>query len=170
MSKAFDIDGTFGELTYEWAPEFGDTDEITVSPDVTTWYYLTVTDECHTVTDSVKVEIGTVDVSDIVVLEAEVCPGVPGLLGGITVLPDDPGWTYTLSGGGDVWGPTTDNIFPDLAGGIFYLLNIVDEDGCFLDTAIYVGLGDNEVTADFVLDSLRDVSCFGANDGGAGAG
>ena len=164
---AEDIDGTFGDLIYEWAPEFGDTDEITVSPDVTTWYYLTVTDECHTVTDSVKVEIGSVDVDDIVMLEAEVCPGVPGLLGGITILPDDPGWTYTLSGGGDVWGPTGDNVFPDLAGGIFYLLNIVDEDGCFLDTSIYVGLGDNVVTADFVLDSLRDVSCFGANDGGA---
>lgn len=164
---AIDVDGTFGDVTFEWSPEFGDTDEITVSPDATTWYYLTIEDECYEVTDSVKVEIGTVDVSDIVVLEAETCPGVPGLLGGITVLPDDPGWTYTLSGGGDVFGPTGDNDFPDLAGGIFYLLNIVDEDGCFLDTTIFVGLGDNEVTADFVLDSLRDVSCFGANDGGA---
>lgn len=164
---ATDVDGTFGDITYEWSPEFGDTDEITVSPDETTWYYLSVEDECHVVTDSVKVEIGTVDVSSIDVIEAETCPGVPGLLGSITVLPDDPEWIYTLSGGGDVFGPTGDNTFEDLTGGVFYLLNIVDEDGCFLDTAIFVGLGDNEVLADFNLDSLRDVSCFGANDGGA---
>lgn len=164
---ATDIDGSFGDLTYEWSPEFGDTDEITVSPDETTWYYLTVEDECHVFTDSVKVEIGSVDVSDIVVVDAETCPGVPGLLGSITILPDDPDWIYTLSGGGDVFGPTGVNTFGDLAGGTFYLLHIVDERGCFLDSAIYVGLGANEVTANFVLDSLRDVSCFGANDGGA---
>ena len=30
----------------------------------------------------------------------------------------------------------------------------MDDEGCFLDT-IYVGLGDNEVTADFVIDSLE---------------
>lgn len=164
---ATDVDGTFGEITYEWAPEFGDTDEITVSPDITTWYYLTIEDECHVVTDSVKVEIGEVDITAIDVIEAETCPGVPGLLGSITVLPDDPGYTFTLSGGGDVFGPTGDNSFADLTGGVYYLLNITDEEGCFLDTTVYVGLGDNEVTADFVLDSLRDVSCFGANDGGA---
>ena len=163
-----DVSVTYGDLTYEWSPEPGVTDEITVSPDVTTWYYVSVTDECHTVTDSVKVEIGTVDVTDIEVLEAEVCPGIAGLLGGITVIPDDPDWLFTLTGGGDVFGPTGDNVFTDLAGGIFYLLHVESiSDGCFLDTAIYVGLGDNEVTADFIIDSLRDVTCFGANDGGA---
>jgi gliding motility-associated-like protein len=159
--------GATGAVTYDWSPLAGDTDELTVSPDVTTWYYLTIEDECHVVTDSVKVEIGTVDVGSIEVLEAEVCPGQPGLLGGITVLPDDPSWVYTLSGGAVLIGPTTDNEFPDLAGGVYYLLNITDEDGCFLDTTIYVGLGDNEVFADFNLDSLRDVSCFEAFDGGA---
>ena len=164
---ATDVDGTFGDLTYEWSPEPGATDEITVSPDVTTWYYLSVTDECHTVTDSVKVEIGSVDVSAINVIEAETCPGIPGVLGSLTIVPDDPDWIYTLSGGGDVFGPTGVNTFTDLTGGIYYLLNIIDERGCTLDTAIYVGLGDNEVTANFVIDSLRDVSCFGANDGGA---
>lgn len=161
------VDGTFGDVTYEWSPGGETTPTITVSPDVTTWYYLTITDECYTITDSTKVEIGSVDVSEIDVIEAEVCPGVPGLLGSITILPDDPSWIYTLSGDGDVFGPSGVNTFTDLTGGIYYLLNIVDDEGCFLDTAIYVGLGDNEVTADFVLDSLRDVSCFGANDGGA---
>jgi gliding motility-associated-like protein len=161
------IDGTFGEITYEWSPEFGDTDEITVSPDVTTWYVLTIEDECHVVSDSALVEIGSVDVDEIVILDAETCADVPGILGSITILPDDPGWTYTLTSGLDVFGPTGDNVFPDLVGGVFYLLNITDEEGCFLDTSIFVGLGDNAVTADFVLDSLRDVSCFGANDGGA---
>ena len=161
------VDGTFGDLTYEWSPDGGDTEEAVVSPDITSWYYLSVTDECWTVTDSVKIQIGTVDVSDIEVLEAETCPGIPGVLGQLTIIPDDPDWTYTLSGGGDVYGPTTDAVFTDLTGGIYYLLYIVDAEGCFLDTTIFVGLGDNEVTADFIVDSLRDVSCFGANDGGA---
>ncbi len=160
-------EGTFGDVAYEWTPT-GETDpEIIVSPDVTTWYYLTITDECHTVIDSSKVEIGTVDVTAINVVDAEVCEDQPGLLGSITILPDDPDWIYTLAGGGDVYGPTGDNVFDDLPGGVFYLLNIVDERGCFLDTSIYVGLGDNEVTADFVMDSLRDVTCFGDLDGGA---
>ncbi|WP_066757368.1 T9SS type B sorting domain-containing protein [Crocinitomix algicola] len=162
-----ETDGTFGDLNYEWSPEGGDESETTVSPEVTTWYYLTVTDECHTVKDSVKIEIGTVDVSEIDITEAETCPGVPGVLGDITIIPDNPDWTYTLSGGGDVYGPTGDPYFSDLTGGVYYLLNIVDGEGCFLDTTIYVGLGDNEVTADFVMDSLRDVSCFEAGDGGA---
>lgn len=162
-----EVTGTFGDVALNWVPT-GETDlDITVSPATTTWYYLSATDECHTVTDSVKVEIGTVDISAITIVDAEVCPGQPGLLGSLTILPDDPDFTYTVSGGGDVFGPTTDNLFPDLAGGVYYLVNIVDERGCFLDTTVYVGLGDNEVTANFVSDSIRDVSCFGALDGGA---
>ena len=160
-------EGATGDVIFDWSPEPGETDEITVSPDEDTWYVLTIEDECHTVTDSVLVEIGTVDVSEIAILDAETCPGIPGLQGSITVIPDDPAWTYTLSGGGDVFGPTGDNVFLDLPGGVYYLLNITDDEGCFLDTSLFVGLGDNYVTADFNMDSLRDVSCFGANDGGA---
>src|SRR5690606_37633051 len=46
-------------------------------------------------------------------------------------------------------------------------LNVVNDDGCSIDTAVTVGLGANAVTANFVLDSLRDVTCFGDDNGGA---
>jgi hypothetical protein len=45
-------------VTYDWSPAPGTTNTITVSPNVLTWYYLTLNDGCYTVTDSVKVEMG----------------------------------------------------------------------------------------------------------------
>lgn len=153
-----------GAVTYDWST--GETtSDITVSPDVLTWYYLTVFDGCATIIDSVKVEIGEAEIDDIDVIDATDCPGQPdAVLGSIIVLPDDPTWVYELVG----WVPPQDNgTFNDLAGGISYILVVTDENGCEFDTLITVGLGTNAVTAEWALDSLRDVSCFGADDGGA---
>jgi gliding motility-associated-like protein len=159
--------GTVGDVTYDWSPDPGSTNTLTVSPNVLTWYYLDVTDECQTVTDSVKVEIGSADITSIVVTDATNCPGVAGTPGSITINPADPSWQYTLTGGGLVVGPQTSNVFSNLDGGIIYFINVVDDAGCSIDTAVTVGLGSNAVTANFVLDSLRDVTCFGDFNGGA---
>ena len=154
-------------LTYLWNPTGQTIEDITVSPSVLTWYYLTINDGCYSVTDSVKVEMGTVNLTAINITNATNCPGQPGLPGAINVLPNDPSWTYTLIGGGSTFGPQTSGNFNGLNGGIIYFLNVVNDDGCSIDTAVTVGLGANAVTANFVLDSLRDVTCFGDNDGGA---
>ncbi|UKN03524.1 choice-of-anchor L domain-containing protein [Paracrocinitomix mangrovi] len=156
-----------GQLTYSWTPGGQTTEDITVSPTVLTWYYLTITDGCYNVTDSVKVEMGSVDLTAINITNATDCPGQSGVPGSIQVMPDDPAWTYTLIGGGNTFGPQNDGTFGTLDGGITYFLNVVSDDGCTVDTAVTVGLGTNAVTANFVLDSLRDVTCFGDNDGGA---
>lgn len=157
----------YSTVTYNWAPTPGSTNTITVSPNVLTWYYLTIDDGCYTVTDSVKVEMGGISLTDIDVVDATNCPGQPGTPGSITVLPDDPDFVYTLIGGGDTYGPQVTNVFPGLDGGIIYFLHVENADGCFIDTAVTVGLGANAVTATWVPGALGDVTCFGDLNGTA---
>lgn len=158
--------GTVGEFTYDWSPQAGSTDQITVSPNSLTWYYLTVEDVCNSVIDSVKVEMGEVDLTNISIVNAQSCPGLGGFIPGeVHVTPDDPTYTYTLTGP-SIYGPQNDGDFTAVDPGT-YFLNVLNADGCTIDTAITVGTDANIPTPTFVLDSLRDVSCFGANDGGA---
>jgi len=159
--------GTIGTVTYDWSPDPGSTNTLTVSPNVLTWYYLDVTDECNTVTDSVKVEIGTVNISSIVVADATNCPGQPGTPGSISVNPADPTWQYTLIGGSLSIGPQVSNTFNNLPGGVIYFINIIDDAGCEIDTAVTVGLGSNAVSATFDASALQDVTCFGDQNGAA---
>ncbi|MBI3135864.1 MAG: choice-of-anchor L domain-containing protein [Bacteroidetes bacterium] len=154
-------------ITYDWSPAPGSTNTITVSPNVLTWYYLTINDGCYDVTDSVKVDIGNIDLTDINVTDATNCPGQPGVPGSIEVLPDDPSFTFTLIGGGDTFGPQTSNTFLNLDGGIIYFLHVENLDGCTIDTAISVGLGANAVVATWVPASEQDVTCFGDLNGAA---
>jgi gliding motility-associated-like protein len=168
-----DIDATVnnpydpGNITYDWQPTNETTEDISVSPTVLTWYYLTINDGCYDVIDSVKVDMADLTLTNIAITDATNCPGQPGTPGAIDVLPNDPTWTYTLIGGGNTVGPQTNGNFAGLDGGVTYFLNVVNADGCSVDTAVTVGLGANAVTATFVLDSLRDVTCFGDADGGA---
>jgi gliding motility-associated-like protein len=161
--------GTTGEFTMQWTPGgiADTTNTLTVNPAVETWYYLELSDVCHDIIDSVKVEIGDVNITAINIIDATNCPGQVGFSpGSIEILPNDPSWTYTLVGGGNTFGPQTNGNFGGLDGQT-YLLTVIDDAGCETDTAITVGLGVNAVTADFILDSLQGVTCFGANDGGA---
>lgn len=159
--------GTVGTVTYDWSPDPGSTNTLTVSPNVLTWYYLDVTDECQTVTDSVKVEIGSVNISSINITDATNCPGVIGTPGSINVLPNDPTWLYTLTGGTGTVGPQINGNFSNLDGGMYYFLNVEDDAGCEIDTAIFVGLGANAVTATWMPGALSDVTCFGDLNGSA---
>ena len=86
--------------------------------------------------------------------------------GSVTVLPEDNTWSYALTGGGGNFGPQNTGVFTNIPPGA-YFLNVVSDDGCTLDSAINVGTTANIPTPTFVLDSLRDVTCFGSNNGGA---
>ena len=169
--QEIDIDATVHDpydidlITYEWDPTGEIVEDITTSPVDEGWYYLSVFDGCFTITDSVKIEFGEVVLDDITVIDAIDCPGIPdATLGGIIVDPDNPAWTYELVG---YAGPVPSGVFTDLAGGIDYVLVVTDENGCFIDTIVPVGLGENEVLATWEPDSLRNVTCFGDMDGGA---
>lgn len=157
------------QLAYNWTPTGDITEDITVSPSALTWYVLTVTDGCYTIMDSVKVDMGTVNLNSITVTPATDCPNqgtfVPGTL---TVDPNAlPLWNYTLVGGGNTIGPQANGNFGNLAGGITYFLTVVNDQGCTIDTAVFVPTTGAPMSATFVLDSLRDVDCAGDNNGGA---
>lgn len=156
-----------GALTYNWTPApGGTTNTITVSPNTLTWYYLTINDGCYNVTDSVKVDMGNVNISSVSVTDATNCPGQPGVLGQIQVFPSGLA-SYTLNGGGFVYGPQTSNTFTNLNGGVIYFLHVENANGCTKDTTIVVGLGSNAVTATWDLGALQDVTCGGDQNGAA---
>lgn len=162
IANPYDIN----QLTFDWQPTGETTEDITVSPSVLTWYYLTIDDGCYNVTDSVKVDMGTVTLTDISIINATSCPGLGGFTPGeVHVLPDDNTWTYTLTGT-STFGPQNDGDFNAVGPGS-YFLNVINDDGCSIDTAITVGTDANIPDPVFVLDSVRDVTCFGYNDGGA---
>lgn len=155
------------QVTYSWSPTGDVTEDITVSPVVTTWYILTTFDGCYTTMDSVKVDMGTVNLNSINVTGATDCPNqgtfVPGT---ITVDPNSPpGWVYTLTGGGNTIGPQANGNFGGLTGGITYFLNVVNDQGCTIDTAVFVPTTGAPMTA--VLDSISHVDCSGDNNGTA---
>ena len=155
-----------GALTYNWTPApGGTTNTITVSPNSLTWYYLTINDGCYNVTDSVKVDMGTVNITSVSVTDATNCPGQPGVLGQIQVFPA--GNIYTLNGGGFVYGPQASNTFSNLNGGVIYFLHVENANGCTKDTTIVVGLGSNAVTATWNVGALQDVTCGGDQNGAA---
>ena len=169
---AVDIDATInnpydvGSIVIDWQPTGETTEDINVSPTIETWYYMSVNDGCYDIIDSVKVEIGTVDLTAISIVNAQSCPGLGGFIPGeVHVLPDDPTNTYSLTGSTS-YGPQNDGDFVGVDPGS-YFLNVTNADGCFIDTAITVGTDANIPQPIFVMGSLRDVTCFGDNDGGA---
>lgn len=158
-----------GNETYNWynPPGLSTTNAVTVSPTVVSWYYVDVFDGCYTVTDSVKVLMGTVDLTAINVVDALNCPGQPTpVLGEIEILPNTAGWQYTITGGGVTTGPQAGNQFTNLTGGITYFINVLDGNtGCSIDTNIMVGTAIAATTADWIAATLDSVTCFGSQDG-----
>lgn len=160
--------GEVGPVTYNWSPLPGNTNALFVSPTaLETWYYLEITDDCFTVVDSVLVEVQPINITSINITDATNCPGQPGTLGSIQVLPNPPTQFYTLIGGGNSYPPQVSNTFSNLPGGITYFLTVENSIGCTVDTAVTVGLGANAVTATWNPGSLINVTCFGDQNGAA---
>lgn len=159
-----------GTETYSWYNPAGlsSTNTVTVSPNTTTWYYVDVFDGCNTVTDSVKTEIGGVTLTGINTVDALNCPGQTApVLGEIEILPNTPGWQYSVSGAGTTVGPQASNQFTNLTGGITYFINVVDALGCEIDTNIFVGSAITAATATWEVLTLDSITCFGDADGSA---
>ena len=156
--------------TYNWYNPIGasTTNTLTVSPNTTTWYYVDVFDGCYTVTDSVKAEMGGVDLTAINTVDALNCPGQPSpVLGEIEILPSTPSWQYTITGSGVTVGPQANNEFLNLTGGITYFITVIDALGCQSDTNVYVGSMITSTTATWEVLVLDSITCFGDNDGSA---
>lgn len=154
-------------VTYNWTPQPSSTSQVTITaPGAVLWEYCEVFDGCYTVTDSVKVTPGGVDITGINVVDALNCPGQPApALGEIEVLPT--GYTYTATGAGNTFGPQASNQFTNLTGGLTYFLHVEDANGCYTDTSVFVGTAITSVTADWVASTLDSVTCFGTQDGSA---
>jgi gliding motility-associated-like protein len=158
-----------GAVSYQWTPggPADITNTITVNPAVETWYYLNFSDACFSdEIDSVKVELGNAEITNIATTPAQNCPqqgGAP-VLGTISILPNNPTWTYTL---GTLPAQNNGN-FTGLAGGQSYLLSIVGDNGCTSDTIISISIDAAvAVTADWLDASLAHIDCFGDGNGAA---
>ena len=161
------VSGSVGNVSYNWFPFSGSDNTTEVISDTTVWCYLEITDECFTVLDSCLIEVDEILPSAINITDATNCPSMSGANGLIQILPDSPLWTYSLSGAEFSTGPTGINSFPNLSGGLYYFVHIENTNGCVLDTAVYVGLNTNNVTADFILTSVDTLTCFGDSTSGA---
>lgn len=157
-----------GNETYNWFPQPSNTSDVTVSPQVTTWYYVEVFDGCYTVLDSVKATTGSAELTAINTVDALNCPGQAApSLGEIEILPNMGGWNYTITGAGVTTGPQLGNTFTGLTGGITYFIHVEDANGCAVDTSVLVENDFTQVEADWILSSLDSVTCFGDQDGTA---
>lgn len=157
--------GGVGDITYNWFPFPGSSNTMTASPTVDSWCYLEITDDCHTVLDSMVFAVEPITLTSINTVSATNCPALTGTLGSIDVFPDDPSWTYSISGASYTAGPGTSNTFSNLPGGVTYWLHIQSSHGCELDTAVTVLLGSNNVTGVFNSAALEHELCYGDSIG-----
>ena len=156
-------------ITYNWYNPVGlsTTNTITVSPNVTTWYYVDVFDGCNVKTDSVKVEIGGVTLAAINITPAIGCTSQGTYTAGsIEVLPSTPGWSYSITSLGITIGPQASNTFPNLNGPQYYTITVTDALNCSSDSTVLVGNQIVTVTADTAANVwYSPVTCFGDADG-----
>ncbi len=157
----------FLSITYNWHPITGVTNQVTVTGQNNAYYeYVDVFDGCYTVTDSVKVNPGGVNITAVNITNATACPSQSSFVGGtVEVLPT--GYNYTLTGNGATVGPQTGNQFSGLTGNLTYFLHVEDANGCFTDSAIVVGSDVINVSFDWVASALDSVTCYGTQDGSA---
>ncbi|MEZ4937483.1 MAG: gliding motility-associated C-terminal domain-containing protein [Crocinitomicaceae bacterium] len=165
------LSGANGTQSYIWTDEQGNilsnNASASFSPTVTSWYYIVASDDCYSLLDSVKVTIGTLDVTSISVVDITSCVTLTndGEIH-ITMNPPSGSYDFTVSGGTQSQGPFNNSTgdFTSLYNGTFQI-NIVDNvTGCMLDTSIFVGsvVGTPPSISSF---NVTDVSCAGANDG-----
>lgn len=137
---------------YNWAINGLDTSTINVTPNTDTYYQVSYILNGCSVTDSGFVTVKpqpTVSVASI-----NRCPTFAGTLVAVS----------SITGGTFSWNPggaTTDSITVTPALTSDYIVTY-DLNGCFaIDTATFTV----NLTPAIILDSLKNVSCFGANDG-----
>lgn len=163
------ITGTIGTINYSWSTG-STTDTETASPvpgQQETWVYLTITDDCGSHTDSVKLVLGEVAIDQITITPSTDCPpNVSASDGSVDVdVTPNTGITYDLTDGGSNNFNNTSGTFTNLPGG-GYFLTVTDANGCQTDSIITVGTVNNAVdfTGPF---NIGDATCFGVNDGSA---
>jgi gliding motility-associated-like protein len=132
-----------GATTYEWTDGsgtvLGTAASETFSPAITSWYYIEASDDCYTLLDSVKVTIGTVDITAINLTPVTDCAGGAGNNddGAIQVVPNPVTGNYSFTlNPGSVNNAT--GTFTNLTSQT-YQINITDNvTGCSLDTTIFL--------------------------------
>ncbi len=155
-------------VTYSWQPQLSNSNQVLITtPNSVLWEYLTVFDGCYTVTDSVKVTPGGVNITGINITSAQSCPSQSSFVGGsIEFLPSTYTYTITNQGTGTVTGPQANNLFTNLPSG-GYAAHIVDAAGCFTDTIVNVPNVTVDITFDWIPSVLDSVTCNGSQDGSA---
>lgn len=172
--EAINVSNAQGPVSYEWTDENGTiistNSTVQASPNAAqseTWVYLEVTDGCLTELDSVKLELGGVDITSITTTPSDNCVGATANNGEITVTTNpSAGMTFILNGAGNTFGPQANGNFNNLVGGVNYFLTVTDPNGCQSDTSIYVDLLVGQPTFTGPLN-VTDILCFGDDNGSA---
>jgi gliding motility-associated-like protein len=168
------VTGNTGTVSYEWAfnntinPVEGTGSTFTTNPTTDTWVYLNITDNCNSALDSMRILMGTVNVTAINITDITSCVGTndDGVIEIITnPAPGVGNFTFDINGG--VPNTTTNNatgLFTGLYNGA-YQISIEDVNtGCTLDTVVSIGaiVGVPPTATSF---NVTHVSCPGAMDG-----
>ena len=167
-----------GNETYSWytidnplttsdtIPLTTTTNTINVSPNVLTWYYVDVFDGCYTMTDSAKVDIGSVDITAINITDAVGCASQGTYTAGeIEILPSIAGWTYSITSLGITTGPQVGNTFTNLNGPQSYTVTVTDDQMCSTVSTVTVSNSVVTVTAGWDINTLTPITCFGDANG-----
>lgn len=168
------VTGNTGNVSYEWSynnsinPIESTGSTWDVSPIVDTWVYLQVTDNCNSVIDSMRILMGTVNVTAINITDITSCLGVNDD-GEIEIItnPSAAVGNYSFNINGGVPPTTASNstgVFTGLYNGA-YQINIEDiNTGCTLDTLVTINaVTGTPPTAGPI--NVTDVTCPGAMDG-----
>ncbi len=168
------VTGNTGTVNYEWSynnsinPVESTGATWDVSPTVDTWIYLQVTDNCNSVIDSMRVLMGTVDVTAINIQDITSCVGTNDD-GEIEIITNPTAavgnFNFNINGGiPATTASNTTGVFTGLFNGA-YQVNIEDVNtGCELDTVVTIGaiVGTPPEPASF---NVTHVTCPGDMNG-----
>jgi gliding motility-associated-like protein len=145
-------------------PQISTNQNIVVTPTADTWYYLQVSDGCYTVLDSMRVIMGSVDITAINITPVTDCSGGLGNNndGALEIIPNpvSGNYTFTINPGSS----NATGLFNSLTSQSYQITVLDNVTGCQLDTVIFLP-STNGLPPNISSFNVNHVTCPGAMDG-----